>query len=358
MLLLSDNDVRNLIGAKECVAWLEEAYRELADDRTGSIPRGDSMVGREGAGCAPHRAPETMVGTSPRHGVTALRLDSGILSLTIDNNRVRRVNIAAANHHYAGLVMLFSNATAEPLVAFPDGMIQRLRVGATNALAAQYLARPSACTLGLLGAGWQAGGNLLALCSTFPINCVKIYSPNEERRRRFAAEMTLKLDCEIVCTESARQAVEHVDMIVCATNALSPVMQREWLKPGVHLTCGMRSEVEPEAYLRCDVLIQHSAGAVDRDSVGEKGGDRPETAAGKEDQYKARINWSVVPELRDLVVGKTSRRTNDREITCFCNNVGMGFQFAALGAHVYERARERGLGTEIPTEWFTQDVHP
>jgi hypothetical protein len=45
-------------------------------------------------------------------------------------------------------------------------------------------------------------------------------------------------------------------------------------------------------------------------------------------------------------------------VTAFINNLGMGYQFAAAGAVVYRKAREQGLGHELPTEWFTEDVHP
>ena len=46
------------------------------------------------------------------------------------------------------------------------------------------------------------------------------------------------------------------------------------------------------------------------------------------------------------------------EVTCFINNLGLGYQFAAAGAAVYRKAKESGLGHDLPTDWFTQDVHP
>ncbi len=358
MLVLGNSDIEALITAKECIEWLEEAYRELANNRAGSIPRADLIVAEDGTNTGNHYAFKTMVGTVPSQGITALRINSDLVSWPITNGKTRRVKIAATNNCWVGLVMLFSNATGEPLAVFPDGVIQRLRVGATNALAAQYLAKPSACTVGLLGSGWQAGGNLLALCSAFPINCVKVYSPNEEHRHRFAAEMTQAIECDIVCAESARQATEDVDLVVCATNALSPVLQADWLKPGVHLTCGKRPEVETEAYRRCSVLIQHYRVPTARYVVGGLRESNPEVLAAQASDEPGTIDWSSVPELCDLVGDKVSRRVDDNQITCFCNNVGMGLQFAAVGARVYERARQQGLGLEIPTEWFLQDVHP
>jgi hypothetical protein len=29
-----------------------------------------------------------------------------------------------------------------------------------------------------------------------------------------------------------------------------------------------------------------------------------------------------------------------------------------VGARIYELAKQKGLGRELPTEWFSQDVHP
>jgi hypothetical protein len=63
------------------------------------------------------------------------------------------------------------------------------------------------------------------------------------------------------------------------------------------------------------------------------------------------------PDLAEIVAGRFAASLTDTSITGFVNNIGVGIQFAALGALVYERARERGLGQEIPSDWFTQDVH-
>lgn len=65
-----------------------------------------------------------------------------------------------------------------------------------------------------------------------------------------------------------------------------------------------------------------------------------------------------MPELKELIAGKIFGRESADEITCFINNIGLGLQFAALGAGAYQQARSKGIGKEIPTEWFLQSVHP
>ena len=72
----------------------------------------------------------------------------------------------------------------------------------------------------------------------------------------------------------------------------------------------------------------------------------------------------LAPELgggygvADLIVGGAEGRKSDDEVTCFLNNLGMGYQFAAAGALLYRKAKESGIGHELPTDWFTEDVHP
>jgi hypothetical protein len=69
-------------------------------------------------------------------------------------------------------------------------------------------------------------------------------------------------------------------------------------------------------------------------------------------------DWSRYPEIQDLLVGKAPGRENDKQITFFLNNVGTGVQFAAMGYCAYKACQEKGLGKEIPTDWFLQDIKP
>jgi len=70
------------------------------------------------------------------------------------------------------------------------------------------------------------------------------------------------------------------------------------------------------------------------------------------------IDFDKLPTIPELITGRAQGRQSDREVTCFLNNIGLGYQFAAAGAVVYRKAKGSGLGHELPTEWFTEDVHP
>jgi len=70
------------------------------------------------------------------------------------------------------------------------------------------------------------------------------------------------------------------------------------------------------------------------------------------------IDISKLPTLPELIVGRAEGRKSDAEVTCFLNNIGLGYQFAAAGALLYRKAKESGAGHDLPTDWFTEDVHP
>jgi ornithine cyclodeaminase/alanine dehydrogenase-like protein (mu-crystallin family) len=104
---------------------------------------------------------------------------------------------AATGDKYVGWVMLLSTENGEPLAIFPDGVVQRMRVASSSAIAARYLARPDASTLALFGSGWQAGSHLPAMCAVRNIKRVNVYSPTKSNREVFAKEMQQKVTAEV-----------------------------------------------------------------------------------------------------------------------------------------------------------------
>lgn len=356
MLLLSNEDVDALLSMPECIAALEDAYRELANGRGVNRRRSDCLV--------PTKRPDalyglkTMDGIVPKLGVSAVRINSDILIWPERNGNARREKVPAApNGRWVGLVLLFSTETGEPLAILPDGYLQRLRVGATNGLGAKYLARTDAHVVGLLGSGWQASGQAMALAAVRPIDCIRCYSPNAERRAAFTRAMTEKLGIEVIAVDSAEQAVSGADIVACATNTIDNVFFARWLKPGMHLTSIKRPEVEPAAIRRADRVAIHTHDTSPMHFT-PPGLNVPEKAQGKGWQLLDEIDFDALPDLQDLIVGKVPGRSSPDEMTCFLNNIGMGYQFAAAGAAVYRKARQQGRGRELPLEWFTQDVHP
>jgi ornithine cyclodeaminase/alanine dehydrogenase-like protein (mu-crystallin family) len=358
-LILSNNDVDQLLTMRECVDVLEEAYVELAAGRGVSRTRSDCLTptGRPDA----HYSLKSMDGVIPKLGISAIRIDSDIITMPKVGNNVRREKVPAApNDRYVGLVLLFSTENGEPLAIMPDGVIQRMRVGAANGLGAKFLARKDAQTVGILGSGWQAGAQLMAICAVRDIRSIRCFSPNRERREAFCKEMSAFLNVEVIPVDHPEAAIENADIAMCASNSMDHIFFEQWMRPGMHVSSIKLPEVEPKAMRRADRVAIHTR---DTKPITVAASNLPESATTSEEKKTSAskadsVDIKKFPTLPELAAGMAKGRQNDEEVTLFLNNLGLGYQFAALGSVVCRKAKERGVGHELPTDWFTEDVHP
>src|SRR6266571_2342784 len=216
-LILSNDDVEKLLTMPECIDVLEQAYVELVEGRGVTRTRSDCIT--------PTSKPDavyglkSMDGVIPKFGIGATRINSDIVTFPKRGNNIRREKLPAApNGRYCGLVLLFSTENGEPLAIMPDGVMQRMRVGAANGLGVKYLARKNAKTVGILGSGWQAGAQLMAACAVRKIELVHCFSPNAEHREAFAKEMSERLGVEVAPVAQPEDAIDGADIVMCASN--------------------------------------------------------------------------------------------------------------------------------------------
>ena len=340
----------------DCIAVLEDAYRALQEGTAVTRKRSDCLTPTEQNDAV--YGFKTMDGVIPDQGVSAVRLNSDIVTWPVVEGKLRRVKVPAApNKRWVGLVLLFSTNTGEPLSIMPDGVIQRTRVGATNGLGIKYMARQNAETVGILGSGWQAETQLFAACSVRNIKFIKVFSPNEGHRVSFAQEMTDKLSCEVTPVSNVKSAVSDVDIVMCASNSIEAIFFERWVHDGLHVSSIKMPEIEENALLRADRVGLHF-GQREPDTIKAKNVDPPDRRTGKGWAVNPTFDYEQCPRLPEMVVGKVRGRMNDKEATCFINDMGLGLQFAATAGIVYRKAKKLGLGNELPTDWFTEDVHP
>lgn len=355
-LILSNADVDRLLTMPDCLAALEEAYVELAEGRGVSRQRSDSVVrtGREDA----LYSLKSMDGVIGKLGVGAVRINSDIVTWPKFGNSMRRVKVPAApNQRYTGLVLLFSSETGEPLAIMPDGVMQRIRVGAANGLGVKYMARADAKSIGILGSGWQAGTQLTAACAVRKIETIRCFSPNRENREKFCAEMTPILGIEVFPVDTPEAAVKGADIAMCASNTIDNIFFEHYLEPGMMVSSIKRPEIAPAVIRRANRVVVHTQHGKPM-LVASEGLEVPEHGEDKGWGTMSEIDFTTMPTLPEMIVGRVTGRGSDDEITVFLNNLGLGYQFAAAGAVVYRRAKEQGVGHELPTDWFTEDVHP
>jgi alanine dehydrogenase len=351
-LILNNDEVQAALEIRDCLDVMEDAYRELAASRAVNRPTCHSYL--------PHSLPQSTYsfksvdGGVEKLGVLALRITSDIVQEKQVDGSVRLEKLPLAGKGlFLGLVQLFSVENGELLAIMPDGFIQQTRVAVTSALAMKVMARKNSETLGLIGSGGQAKAHYRFMTSVLPIKRVKIFSPNTEHRKMFAEELSKETGVPAEPVNSAEEAVKGSDVVCSATNSSRPVLEAGWLQPGMHYNSIREFETDLAALDECDIVAIHThfGGIHHYQPLGileDMPGVRRE---------KPR-DWSRYPEICDLIIGKVPGRSSNRQITFFLNNIGTGVQFAAMGYCAYKRAKEKGLGREIPTDWFLQDIKP
>ncbi|HXF74758.1 MAG TPA: ornithine cyclodeaminase family protein [Methylomirabilota bacterium] len=367
MLILSNEEIESFLSINTCIDALEKAYRSWSSGTAINRPRTDLVLPSSAeAGVYAFKSMEAGLYDPP---IVAMRINSDIIRWNQRGGRVIKTKIPSApGDKYVGIVMLFSTITGEPLAMFPDGVVQRMRVASSSALAARYLARQDAATLALFGSGWQAGSHLPALCAVRPIKRVNVFSPTPANREAFVREMQRKVTAEVRAVDAPEEAIRDADIIATTTNSLSRVVDPDWVKPGLHLTCVRVPELGEETIRRIDRLVIHAHQHAPKNFIagyGEEGIEAHDAidiiTKGPARAHDVKVEhpfWLAAPELKDLVTGKAEGRAHALESTCFLNNIGIGLQFAAVGAAVFHEAQAKKVGREIPTDWFLESVHP
>jgi ornithine cyclodeaminase/alanine dehydrogenase-like protein (mu-crystallin family) len=266
---------------------------------------------------------------------------------------------------FSGIILLYSIHNGEPLALMNDGYIQHMRVGGCAGLGVETLARADAEVLGLVGSGGMARTYLEAIHLVRPLRQVKVFSPTREHREQFADEMGERLGLEVVAVDTAERAVVDSDIVVTATDAMASTFRAEWVKPGTHVTCVTRRELDDSIVSRADIVVQLGIHTIPPGTP-VPGMHWPMSAvgayvAGQPDE-RARLPWKQSAHeaqyslLSDVQAGRAPGRTDREQVSLFINTGTQGLQFAAVAGRVYQLAQAHGLGKPMPREWFLQDI--
>lgn len=371
VLFINNDDVKQVLTMDECIRTQEEAFRGLLTRESVHRSRIDLYVPTERDD--DYYRWGTMEGASKTLGVHAIRMKSDVVSWphTPDGGWTEE-KYCVEPGTFCGLIFLLSTRNGEPLAMINDGLLQHMRVAAGAGIGAKHLARKDAKVVGMLGSGGMARTYLEAFCTVRPaIEKVKVYSPTRKNREAYADEMSEKLGLEVIPVNTAQEAIEGVDIASTCTDSMAPALFGEWLAPGTHVTNLGPFEWDTSVYDRLDVLIKQGISGVlatDAEQHVEVGrGHSPFAYIAGSEEEKQRIpaakptrfferEGNDLPKFTDLVAGRTAGRTSDEQITGYLAGGYQGLQFAAAASVAYTRAKERGLGRDIPTEWFLQDI--
>jgi ornithine cyclodeaminase/alanine dehydrogenase-like protein (mu-crystallin family) len=239
---------------------------------------------------------------------------------------------------HLAVIALLDPETGAMLALLDGRYITEARTAAVSAVSSRLLARKQASSLAIIGSGVQARSHLEALAHVHRLRHVAVWSPNRERRERFASGASAPAS-PVRAVDHAGEAVVGADLIVLATSSPVPVIESGWVKPGAHIVCvgacrPTEREIDPVLTARARLFVDSRAAALVESgdvvmgiSEGRFGADH------------------IAAEIGEVVNGAEGRRT-ERDVTLF-KSLGLAIEDVTAADLAYRRAAERGIGTEL-----------
>jgi alanine dehydrogenase len=314
VLLLTEDDVRQLLTMDMALEAVEQGLRKLALDEAVNIPRARAQTD--------HAMLHIMAAGAKTLGFMGAKCYSSSRK-------------GSAFH-----VSLYDGKTGALLALIQADYLGQVRTGAASGVATQYMARPDAAEVGVFGSGKQARTQLQAVCKVRRIRRAQVYSPNEDRRRSFAQEMMELCQCEVQPVPRPEMAAEDKDIVITATNSREPVLSGNWISEGTHLNViGSnflgKAEVDAVCVRRCASIIV--------DSKDQARGEAGDFVQPLED---GSIHWADIHELGQVIVGRYTGRAHPEDVTMF-KSLGIAVEDIAVAGRVYQKAHETGVGRVI-----------
>jgi ornithine cyclodeaminase len=322
--ILDQEQVTSLLGMRECIGVMEDAFRALGSGGAVQPLRSVLLVpGGVGAfGVMPaYLAPPGAL------GVKAITVFPGNEGTEYDSHQ--------------GVVLVFEPVNGTLTGILDASSITAIRTAAVSGLATRLLARPDAGHLAILGSGVQADTHLDAMLVARPIQQVSVWSRTPEHAGRFAARARARYaGLRVEPHPDVESAVGRADIICTVTSAREPVLRGAWLAPGAHVNAvgasqpGAR-ELDSDAVTNASLYV-----------------DRRESALTESDDVLAPLREArfgpdhIRGELGDLLTGRAEGRQARGEITVF-KSLGLAIEDLAAAHYVVGEAQRRGIGLVV-----------
>jgi len=314
VLHLTEDEVRGLLTMDEAVPAVEAALRKMALEEAFNVPR---------ARCQTDHA--------MLHVLPAAAKTLGVIGY-----KAYVTTRTGAWFH----VTIYDGKTGEMLALMQADYLGQVRTGAASAVATKYLARQDAATAGIFGAGKQARTQLLGVSKVRKLTRAVVWSPSEERRKAFAADMSTACGVEVTPATTPEEAARGLDVICTATSAREPVLFGAWLSPGQHVNAVGSNYL---AKAEIDVAVVKRANTVTIDSKDQGRLEAGDLVAALDQGV---IEWTDVAELGRVVAMRAPGRQAGQDVTLF-KSLGIGLEDIAVAKRVYEKAQAAGVGRWI-----------
>ena len=307
-LLLDRNSIKNLIRISDVINVVEEAFRMCGEGR-GKMPAKTYLSLEHGdframPAALPGSAGVKWVNVHPKNPSRGL---PSIMAILVYNDP----------------------ETGYPLAVMDATEITAYRTGAAAAIASKYLARHDSHTIGIIGAGFQAHTQILAHAELFnpiTINVFDVSKAAVDRLTQSLSQFPIR-NCSIQETVAS-------DIVCTLTPSQSPIIRKEWIKPGTHINADGadapgKQELDPS-------IIKESI--VVEDDIKQASGSGEINVPIQKGIYSIS---EVYGTLAEVVAGKKKGRVHNNDVTVF-DSTGIAVEDIAVAKLLFEKAQQRG----------------
>ena len=325
VLLLSEQEIAELLSVEEVMKAVESAFREDA------------------LGYA-QMPPKVYLNYEKHNG--DLRIMPAYLE-RLEISAVKVVNVHPNNMKKFGLptviatILLIDPKNGSLLAIMGGRYITAVRTGAAGGIAAKYLARKDTKAVSFVGAGVQARTQLLALLSVFSsLEEIRVWDISPLAAEAFVAENKAKADqLQIISTKTVEAAVEGADIVVTTTPSTEPLILNSWVSNGTHFNCigadaPLKEELDPEILRRAKIIVD------DWEQASHSGEINVPVSKGI---ISKKDVWA---KLGEIVAGIKPGRSSPDDITVF-DSTGLAIQDVATAELVYKKALNKKTGRFI-----------
>ena len=328
VLLLDEDQVRSLISMKDVIDACEKTFLGMGTDRVVNPTKVTLDLGIGGKWPGFNASMNAMPAYIGWQNIAGIKWIGGWYD-----------NPSKALPFLSAMILLLEAETGKFVAAMEGNYITDLRTGAQAAVAFRHLSGGTVrrkVVMGLYGAGVQGRTQTAAFSEMCDIEELRVYDINPEAAAKFKADMERLLPGKIRTCAAQKEAAVGCDVVVTVSHGKDKYVRNEWIKPGAAVfPMGSNTEASDELLTSVDkIVVDHIGQTMHRGAL------RDVVESGKITER------DISATIGEIVAGKKKGiETPQQRIVCV--PIGTGAMDIASAYVVYQRAKERGIGTEF-----------
>lgn len=325
MMLLTEDQVRSLITMKDVVNACEKTFEGMGNEEVVNPTKVTLDLGINGKWPGFNASMNAMPAYIGWQDIAGIKWIGGWYD-----------NPSKGLPFLSAMILLLQAETGKFLAAMDGKLITDMRTGAQSAVAYKHLSGKKNISMGLYGAGVQGRTQAAAFSEVCHIDELRVYDISREASEKFKEDMEHLLPGRITICDEQKDAAIESDVVVCVSHGKNKYVKNEWIKPGAAVfPMGSNTEASDELLTGVDkIIVDHIGQTLHRGAlkdVVERG------LIGEKDIYGT---------IGEIVVGK-KKGFEDQKQRIVCIPIGTGAMDITSACVVYQRAKERGIGTEF-----------